>query len=501
MCAPDAAQNKIGVFISYCRPDALVAAALREALIAVSSELNPFIDHVKLDPGDDYESKIRDSIGRSQWFLMICSGPLGIDKDMGWCLYEAGQFRAKLTPQNNALNIPRLVAIHDDARPRQLEKYLSVQISGKDLDGNILDFNAESSPKDIRFENTAIFHLFESLVRESRTEPLNDLADLNVRSLLRKNARDVILAFKRNEVDRKLPEVVFQSRISFLLPSPGTNLSSKLTPETLVTGDGESLRAVFGIAGNETTWGKIKATAKEEDGHDPLWIGEIEAAAESVSQDLVPFQPDGLCIAKDDQKFFEVLFARYEPFRSRARICYVVFVPRRIRNFDVKQRTSILLSALILSIRFRQRILPFIDNFDKLERKDKLKKFLQLETEIHESEMEAQEFGMRLPMSSEDEPPVARQFRDGSNKSFVLGAIRDWQISRMILAEAFRKARTTNPGEDPIEAGVNGGRIAVRELKKVRHVNDRFIQLLIGELLFVENVPSGVEREPSVHRG
>src|SRR5260370_1537015 len=172
--------------------------------------------------------------------------------------------------------------------------------------------------------------------------------------------------FINMQYEEKLQEIVFKPRISFRLPPATKTLKSKLSPDTAVTGDGALLSLIFGITGIETTWGKIKACCRDENGNDPLWVCEIEAAAEQVSRDLVPNQPDGLCLAKANEKFYEVLFARYEPFKSGARICYIVFVPRRSRHFDVRQRTSILLRALILSIRFRQRILPFIKQLKNL---------------------------------------------------------------------------------------------------------------------------------------
>ena len=218
---------------------------------------------------------------------------------------------------------------------------------------------------------------------------------------------------------------------------------------------------------------------------------EIEAAAEQVSRDLVPNQPDGLCLAKANEKFYEVLFARYEPFKSGARICYIVFVPRRSRHFDVRQRTSILLSALILSIRFRQRILPFIKKLQDLPRKNKLDGLLELERELLEVETEAQEFGLRMPNSEDDDPPLVREFRDGENKSFVRQSIQSWQVSRRALADAFTSTKVADPSADRIQAGVDGADVALKELQKFQQVNGKIIQVLTEELLFVEKVGLG----------
>ena len=51
------APDKVGVFISYNHADLTIANALRQSLIALSSDLDPFIDHVGLQAGDEYEQK------------------------------------------------------------------------------------------------------------------------------------------------------------------------------------------------------------------------------------------------------------------------------------------------------------------------------------------------------------------------------------------------------------------------------------------------------------
>jgi TIR domain len=495
------APEKIGVFISYNHADLTIANVLRQSLIALSSDLVPFIDHVGLKPGDEYEQQLAQSISASQWFLMICSGPPRLEKDMGWCLYEAGQFRSKLPAEgSDELFRSRFVAIHDDERPSQLAKFQSVPINSKDIYGHTLDLKTERLEEEatILFESTPAYTFFETLIKQSRQEPLRDLTDPNVRSLIRTNTRVLIRAFIQMQSEAKLPEVVFQPRISFRLPAAADPLPSRITPDTPVVGDGASLSQIFGITGLETTWGKIKACSRDEDGNDPLWVSEIEAAAEQVSLDRVPNQPDGLCLAKADGKFYAVLFARYEPFRSGARICYIVFVPRRARHFDVRQRTSILLSALILSIRFRQRILPFIDELQNLPRKKKIDGLSDLERELLEIETESQEFGLRIPKNEDDEePPLVREFREGESQSFVRQTIQSWQLSRRALADVFKSTKVTDPNADRVQAGVDGADIAVKELQKVQQANGKLIQLVTEELLLVEKVAAGEKLDGS----
>jgi hypothetical protein len=58
---------KVGLFVSYNHQDKIIADALVEALTFLSQSLEVFIDHSGIEGGDDYETRIYDSISRSQW--------------------------------------------------------------------------------------------------------------------------------------------------------------------------------------------------------------------------------------------------------------------------------------------------------------------------------------------------------------------------------------------------------------------------------------------------
>src|SRR5262249_27376829 len=157
-----------------------------------------------------------------------------------------------------------------------------------------------------------------------------DLTDSSVRSILKTNSRTLISAFINRTIDRKLAEIVFQPRISFWLIPPAGQSSgpSKLKADTPVTGDSDELKELFGLIGTETTWGMIKARCSDENGNEPAWVNEVEAAAEEVSLDHEPKQPAGLHWGKSDQRFYRVIFARCDPYTSGSRLCYILFVPR-----------------------------------------------------------------------------------------------------------------------------------------------------------------------------
>lgn len=218
----------VGVFISYNHADVRIANALQQCLLALSDSLSVFIDHAGLEAGDEYEAKLARYINASQWFLIICSGPPRPERDMGWCLLEAGQFRAKLLNENRENMIrSRMVSIHDDERPRQLSQFQSVRITTYDRPNRPLDLN-QGSEDTSRFEGTDAFHLFETIIQRSEEKPLRDLTDENVRSVLRDQARRLTRAFVDMQSETRLPEIVFQPRISFRLP-PSTEEARQLS--------------------------------------------------------------------------------------------------------------------------------------------------------------------------------------------------------------------------------------------------------------------------------
>jgi TIR domain len=75
-----------GIFISYQKDDREIANALKIAFGQLIPGISIFLDHVSLEGGDEYETKIKESIGDTKLFILICSGSLK-SKDMSWCYY------------------------------------------------------------------------------------------------------------------------------------------------------------------------------------------------------------------------------------------------------------------------------------------------------------------------------------------------------------------------------------------------------------------------------
>lgn len=487
---------RVGVFVSYNHAEANVANALVETLTALSSDLDVFIDHSGLEGGDDYEEKISESIRRSQWFVIIYSGGRKPGKDMSWCFYEAGQFRAKLEASNEIRAIrDRICYLYDGERPSQLSRYQGTFVSHTDRTKVPLNFVTESDDA-ISYENTELFDFLSLILTASRSNALRDLEDPVVRKLMRTGVRKITLAFWQNRKDDIIDEQVFQPRISFEIPPSGAAAVAGLTAETQVASEYRALQDIFAIAGSSASWTdiKTKSVKRIDNGMIPLWINDLEAAAVDIGRGDVPRQTDFLCFG-NDQKYYRPVIARYEAYRSGVKKCYVAFIPSRDRRFNLSFRTSLILSALILSIRFRQRVLPLAEDLKKIEGAPEARKaelLLKIQNEIVMVEAEAMEFGLSPPRDEHDEPPLLSSFRDGPEKDFLREEIIKWSATRMSIFRSIGDARDPAKVSSWSEAAI----AVISGFADLYQINGRFIDLLCNELLHAERVEAAVLEGP-----
>jgi hypothetical protein len=200
----------------------------------------------------------------------------------------------------------------------------------------------------------------------------------------------------------------------------------------------------------------------------------------------VPRQTDFLCFGSDE-KYYRPIIARYEKFRSGAKKCYVAFIPSRDRRFNLTFKTSLILSALILSIRFRQRVLPLAEDLKKLEHAPEPRKAgccRRSRTRSSWWRAEAMEFGLIPPEDEHDEPPLLSSFRDGPQKDFLRREIIRWSATRMKIFTTIGDARDpakTSSWSEAATAVISG-------FANLYQINGRFVDLLCDELLYAERV-------------
>jgi hypothetical protein len=305
---------------------------------------------------------------------------------------------------------------------------------------------------------------------------------------MRVGVRRVTRAFLRNQIDEQVDEIVFQPRLSFRLPPPEGSGPTGLTSDTVVLGEGNTFALVFGIASSSTTWGFIKNNALADHETEPLWIADLEAAALEMAKGRIPAQTDSLCIGVDNS-FFRPLVARYEKYQSDAKKCYVAFIPAHNRQFAVSQRTSLLLCGLILSVRFRQRVLPIVTDLTALQASSnslsrKLELLTKLQKEIIANENESVEFGMSIPKDEHDDHPLLNSFRDGPQKDKLRDEVSWWIMTKSLIFEKISAAKSASKETSPSDATS----FVVEKLSKLNEINSTFIMALCEELLYAEKI-------------
>jgi hypothetical protein len=122
------------------------------------------------------------------------------------------------------------------------------------------------------------------------------------------------------------------------------------------------------------------------------------------------------------------------------RKCHVAFIPVRNRKFNLGMKTSLLLSGLILSVRFWQRILPIIDELKALDPAASMPLLLKFLKELTTIETEALEYGISAPADDHDEPPLLNAFREGLVKESLRAKIIAWTNARKLFFEKIVEA-------------------------------------------------------------
>jgi hypothetical protein len=167
----------------------------------------------------------------------------------------------------------------------------------------------------------------------------------------------------------------------------------------------------------------------------------------------------------------------------------VAFIPSRDRRFNLTYKVSLLLSALILTVRFRQRVLPLVDDLSKIGQapapESKKAELLQkIQNEIVMVEAEAMEFGLNPPKDEHDDPPLLGSFRDGKDKDFMRKQILEWSTTRLNIFDKIASARDPAKATSWSEAATS----VIRGFDNLDRINGTFIELLCNELLYAEKV-------------
>jgi len=465
----------VPVFLSYHGADILIARALKSSLERLTSEFDVFLDKDSIEPSEDFDERIAREIKRAEWFLIVCTGFPRSDADMMWSFYEAGQFRATLTGDLVKEADKRIVCVFDREPPNILAKFQGVQVIGKQLSGALIDTTTTVAAKDnIQYDDSAIFKLFGRMLDNVPKKPLRDKTAKSTQEMMREESLKLIKLFEASGTALKIDEKSLQPRISFdLLPK------EQLVSDTVVTGYDGSLQLLFGIDAEVAPWSRIVEIGSEGSAGKPVWISDIESAAVAIMNKSVPDNHSNKCVLRDS--IYRVYASRYEVFKSEKRTIYIVFLPATNRHFDVTRSSSTLLSSLILSVRFREQLVPMLEDFREKDSTKLAATLWDFYRRLVSIEIEAKQFGLSVEHSIPREvAPLTSIFTKNEKRLLIQRSIDDWTQDRKIIDQMF----VGKPGALNDAQGVtSSAKILAEILRRVSPVNADFIELISEELV------------------
>jgi hypothetical protein len=468
---------KIKLFISYSQADSFVVQPIFKTLgDDLHDDLDVFIDKDGIRAGQIIEKRLVQELQETDWFIMIYPTVWNAPKDMSWCYKEAGIFEASaLTRFGDAATASgRSVYLYDGAIPRtmQAQKGILVQRPHGSPLPEPADGNDEPSP---HYDETAVAAWLGDLLSTKRADG-STLADINnekFKGRIRKAARAIISAFERQNPEEQVDDVPLQPRISFkIAKGPLTAID----PDTVITGGGDnSLERIFGLTKKEARWAEIKDVCRTKSRADPIWLRDIEKIVADISRDQKIEQTEALHVL-NGRTFFRPFVPRFERFRNETKRCHILFAETHEKSFNSNEDISALIAALILTIRFRQRVIPLIPSLKKTG-PALAEAVLAIEREITYIENEAVEFGLMTDTSSDERSSVEKMFEGRPNGEFVQEQSDRWRVDRRRLIDFAQRAR--GPAIENAE-DVSGEMTKI--LTDFVEVNARFIEVLSSEL-------------------
>ena len=458
----------VPVFVSYHGSDVTIAKRLKDALESISDgQFEVFVDKYSIEPGELYEQRIAEEIARAEWFLIVCTGFPRKDADMMWSFFEAGRFCATLPSELVPHASKRLVCLFDREPPAILSHFQGIHVDGRQRSGQPLDPKTPSPRGDDRFDDTALSELLKQMLDNVPRTPLRDTTLQNVKQDLRENACELIKLFLLTDAGALVRDQALQPRLSYEL-----SLGGALTDDTVVHGFDGSLDTLFSIATDDTSWGEIVKVSRRNGGPNPVWTSDLEAASRIIADRKNPDVFATKCVLRG--KIYRVFTARYEIYKSERRVVFIGFLPAVEKTFDLRRSSAILLSSLILSVRFREQLIPLAGPL--LQAADPTSALASFHRGLLAVEIEAQQFGLSVDETSVDDAPLVSVVRDHGSRALIADGISQWMRHRRDIDAILSR---TGSGHD---AKADAAAIAAI-LQDIEPLNARFIETISEELL------------------
>ena len=332
--------NKIDVFFSYKSKDEKTARKVVEQLrVFAGDKLRiTYAADFPRDAGTNWSKKIRESIKKAQWFILLLPDP---SADWDWCLFETGMFRGKMVSDK----VNRLFCLHhpDVQPPPQIKEFQAIKA---EVD------NVQSFLKMVYLDKDPIPGM-DPINPHITTDLLEGIAETIANAI-----SPPMPLLKRSHFERY---VMLKIENPDQLQCPDA-----LNSATILETDDLTLN-LFGKRRVPETWGKLVENVVDSEGENRWLIELCESIKKAASNTL--FKPIQATFENygRGKNYLPMLYAmdeRTDGSIEDFKILFVEEVSARIYNKHIPKSIQALMTSLRLAYRFRWELIERFNNIE-----------------------------------------------------------------------------------------------------------------------------------------
>ena len=240
---PALTEKVITVFFSYKKKDEETAEKIIEQLNMYSSGKLQIIYMASLRKkyqGQTYHDKIKDSIRKSNWFILLFPDP---KDDWDWCLFETGLFAAQYTSAD------RLICLHHPPKkPKPIEEYNMVSA-----------------------EQGSVEELLEVIFLRDNPIPGLDALNPAIRKRIPAISTEIVNAISK---PKDLVREIYEPWVEMYLEKPRVLKSIDELDKATVGGANQKALDIFRLLNGKPTWGKFRSNLSEDE-MDTQWLNDL----------------------------------------------------------------------------------------------------------------------------------------------------------------------------------------------------------------------------------
>jgi hypothetical protein len=332
--------NKIDVFFSYKSKDEKTARKVVEQLrVFAGDKLRiTYAADFPRDAGTNWSKKIRESIKKAQWFILLLPDP---SADWDWCLFETGMFRGKMVSDK----VNRLFCLHhpDVQPPPQIKEFQAIKA---EVD------NVQSFLKMVYLDKDPIPGM-DPINPHITTDLLEGIAE--------------IIANAISPPKPLLKRSHFERYVMLKIENPDQlQCPDALNSATILETDDLTLN-LFGKRRVPETWGKLVENVVDSEGENRWLIELCESIKKAASNTL--FKPIQATFENygRGKNYLPMLYAmdeRTDGSIEDFKILFVEEVSARIYNKHIPKSIQALMTSLRLAYRFRWELIERFNNIE-----------------------------------------------------------------------------------------------------------------------------------------